>query len=113
MLITFRADPQRIEQLTERAFGVIEELRTTVPDQSYVERIQETQRTSFREGLTSNQFWLQQIGYAIRNGRELDTIEQYLDRVDSLQAQDLTEAARELLSNERFVQVTLLPAEAE
>ncbi|MFW6252737.1 MAG: M16 family metallopeptidase [bacterium] len=113
MLITFRADPERIEELTDSVFGVIDELRTTVPDRNYVERIQETQRATFEEGLTSNQFWLGQIEYAARNGRELDSIEQYLDLVDSLQARDITEAAQQLLDNDRFVQVTLLPAEAE
>ena len=111
MLITFRADPQRIDELTQSVFGVIDEVRTTVPDQSYVERVQETQRTTFEEGLTSNQFWLGQIEYAVKNGRELDAIEQYLDLVANLQAQAITDTARRLLSNERYVQVTLLPAE--
>jgi zinc protease len=111
MLITFRADPERITELTERVFDVVDEVRTTIPEASYVERIQETQRASFEEGLTSNQFWLGQIEYAVKNGRELSAITEYLTLVDALEAEQIQATARQLLNDERYVQVTLLPTE--
>ena len=62
LLVSFRSSPERIEELTGRVFDVIREVREEVPDESYVERIRETQRSSFREQLTNNQFWLSQVG---------------------------------------------------
>jgi zinc protease len=111
LLITFRADPARIAELTESVFAVIEEVRSTTLETSYLERIQETQKSSFEEGLTSNSFWLNQIEFATKNGRSLDAILGYLDLVAALEAADITAAAQRYLNDDRYVQVTLLPAE--
>lgn len=111
ILITFRADPQRIEELTSRALEVVQELRTRPPEQEYLTRIAETQRASFAEGLTNNQFWLSQIEYAVQNGRPLTAIRRYLDLVESLTPQMVQDAAERYLDERRYVEVTLLPAE--
>ncbi|MFP4114560.1 MAG: M16 family metallopeptidase [Spirochaetota bacterium] len=111
ILLNFRADPARIDQLTERLFEVIESIRESEPEQSYVERIQETQRAQFREQLTSNQFWLSRLSYAIQHDRPVSTIRDYLGLVDGLSASDVTDSARRYLDRNRYVRVTLLPEE--
>ena len=111
ILVTFRSDPARISELTERVFDVVDEVRTTIPEESYVERIQETQSASFREQLTNNQFWLSQVEYAVQNDRPMAAIRRYLDLVADLTAEDVRESARTYLDPQRYVQVTLLPAE--
>jgi zinc protease len=110
ILITFRADPDRVDQLTELLFSVVEEIRTTVPDPDYVRRIQETQRSSFEEGLSNNEFWLGQVQYALTNERPLSAVMRYLDLVDALDGEAILEAARTYLDTDRYVQVTLYPA---
>ncbi|MFW5683717.1 MAG: M16 family metallopeptidase [Spirochaetota bacterium] len=111
ILVTFRSSPDRIDELTGRVFDVIEEVRSEVPDQSYVERIQETQEASFREQLTNNQFWLGQVEFAVQNDRSMSAIRRYLDLVAALEPQDIRSAAERYLDLERYVQVTLMPAE--
>lgn len=111
ILVTFRADPERIERLTQRVFEVIEEVRDTVPDASYVKRIQETQAASFREQLTSNGFWASQLEYALRHDRPVASIRRYLELVESLAATDIRDAARRYIDLESYVQVTLMPAD--
>ena len=111
LLVTFRSSPERIEELTGRVFDVIREVREELPDESYVERIRETQRSSFREQLTNNQFWLSQVGYATRHDRPMAAIRRYLDLVEALDSADVRDAARRYLDLERYVQVTLMPAE--
>jgi len=113
MLVTFRSDPDRIDELTDRVFDVLEEVRSTTPEDTYVERIQETQRASFREQLTSNQFWVSQLAFVVRNDRPISAIRRYLDLVDALSATDIREAAEAYLDLGSYVQVTLLPAESE
>ena len=110
ILITFSADPDRVDQLTASLFDVVDEIRTTVPSQDYVQRITETQRANFEEGLTSNEFWLGQVEYALQNDRPLSAIMRYLDLVDALDGEALREAARTYLDTDRYVQVTLYPA---
>jgi zinc protease len=113
ILVTFRADPARIEELTQRVFDVIAEVRDTVPDESYVQRIRETQEASFREQLTNNQFWLSQLQYAVENDRPVAAIRGYLDLVEGLTAEHITEAADRYLDLDRYIQVTLVPSEEE
>lgn len=113
ILLTFRADPERIDQLTGTAFDIIEEIKSELPDATYVERIRETQRAAFEEGLTSNEFWLNQIEYALEHDRPLDAIDQYLDLVNALTASDVRSAAQRYLQNDQYVQVTLLPGGQE
>ncbi|MFW6288647.1 MAG: M16 family metallopeptidase [Spirochaetota bacterium] len=113
ILVTFRSDPARIDELTERVFDVLEEVRTTTPGSDYVERIQETQRASFSEQLTNNQFWASQLAYAVRNGRPISAIRRYLDLVDALGGADVRAAAERYLDLETYVQVTLLPVDTE
>lgn len=111
ILTTFRADPERVDELTGRLFEVIQALRTELVDESYIRRIQEVQRTDFESGLTSNQFWIQQIEFALRADRPMSAIREYLDLVEGLNAQALQDAAREYLRDDAVVQVTLLPEE--
>ncbi|MFW5741880.1 MAG: M16 family metallopeptidase [Spirochaetota bacterium] len=111
LLVTFRSSPERIDELTGRVFDVIREVRDEAPDETYVQRIRETQRSAFREQLTSNRFWLSQVRHAARHDRSMATIRRYLDLVDALDPADVREAARRYLDLERYVQVTLMPAE--
>jgi zinc protease len=111
ILLNFRTDPARIDELTRRVFEVVEEIRSGPPDGSYVERIQETQTASFEEQLTSNQFWLSQLSYALRHDRRVADIRRYLDLVEGLTAEDVHDAAQRYIHPDRYVRVTLLPAE--
>ncbi len=111
LLVTFRSSPERIAELTERVFDVIREVREEEPEQSYVERIQETQESSFREQLTNNQFWLSQIQYATKHDRPVAAIRRYLDLVSELGPTDVREAATRYLNTDTYVEVTLMPAE--
>ncbi len=113
ILVTFRSDPARIDELTDRVFDVLEEIRSTTPGPDYVERIQETQSASFREQLTNNQFWASQLAYAIRNDRPISAIRRYLELVDALTESDIRAAAQRYLDLETYVQATLLPVGTE
>jgi zinc protease len=111
VLLTFRSDPQRIEELTDRVFEVLAEIRDNLPGQSYVERIQQTQSASFREQLTNNRFWLSQLQYAVQHERSMSAIRRYLDLVDALEPSHIQDAAKRYLDMQTYVQVTLMPAE--
>ena len=92
---------------------VVEELRTVELEESYVQRVQETLRSGFEEGLTSNQFWIGQIEYALKNGRPMSAIRRYLDLVDAVDSKSIVEAAKRYLTDDAYVQITLYPAEEE
>ena len=109
VLLTFRADPARIGDLTSIVFSVIEELKQDGAADAYVERVQETQRVGFEEQLTSNQFWLGQLAYVLRHDRPVAAIREYLTLVDQLDAEQLQDSAANYLDLDRYVQVTLLP----
>ena len=92
---------------------MVEELRTRDLDEIYVQRVKETMRSGFEEGLTSNQFWLGQIEYALKNDRPMSAIRRYLELVDAVDSASIAEAARRYLRDDTYVQITLYPAEGE
>lgn len=113
IVITFRADPNRVDDLTQSLFAVVDELRSEALDQSHVQRVRETLKSGFEEGLTSNQFWLGQIEYALKHGRPVSAIRRYLDLVDALDAESILQSARQYLPEDRYVQVTLYPEQIQ
>lgn len=111
VIVTFRADPERVDALTDRLFDVVDEIRRDELDAVYLQRIRETLRSGFEEGLTSNEFWLSQMSFALQNDRPMASIMNYPDLVDALTPADLRAAAERYLDVERYVQVTLYPEE--
>jgi predicted Zn-dependent peptidase len=94
-------------------FDVVDELRTQELGDAYVQRVKETLRSGFEEGLTSNQFWLGQIEYALKNDRPMSAIRRYLDLVDAVDSASIAAAARRYLPEDAYVQVTLYPGQSE
>jgi len=112
IIVTFRADPDRVDELATSIFDVFDELRSGTLDESYLQRVRETLRSGFEEGMTSNQFWAGQIAFALKNDRPMSAIRHYLDLVDSIDANSMREAANRYLPDD-YVQITLYPEENE
>ncbi len=107
--ISFATDPERVNELTERSFEVIEELKAEPLAESYVERVRTTQQRSYETNLRSNSFWVSNLREAYIHELSPDFILEYPQLVDKVSAESLLQAARTYLDRNRFIQLTLMP----
>lgn len=107
--ISFGMDPARREELVSLTMDVIEEIRTTLPAQDYVERIKAQQRESYRQSLQENRYWLGTLQFYVQHGRDISTIVDYPELIDSLTPREIMETAQRYLDPNRRIELTLLP----
>jgi zinc protease len=108
--LAFGLDPDRLEELRERALGVVEELRNEVPAQNYLQRIKAQQRQQYQQQLQENGYWLSTLQFYVQHGRDLATIRTFPDLIDSLSAEELQQTAARYLNSDRAIELVLLPA---
>ncbi len=111
--ISFGADPERLEELTRAAFVTIDSLAAYGASDENLAKVKEMQRRQRETDLKENGFWLSIIDYYDRYGEDLGLIAAYDQLVQGLTGEAIGEAARAYLPPDRFVQVSLVPEEAE
>ncbi len=108
--IGFGTDPDRVEELTERLYETLDSAKEGALDQSFVERVTATQREEYQQDLKENGYWASALEAAVEYGRPLDSVLEFPEFIDSLEAGDLREAAQTYLDRARSLELTLLPA---
>lgn len=108
--ISFGMDPERREELSAMALEVVEEIRTTLASEDYLERIKAQQRESYRQSLQENQYWLSTLQFYVQHGRDLSTITEFPSLIESLTAEEIRDAAQRYLNPERRIELSLVPA---
>jgi zinc protease len=111
MQIGFGFDPQRLEELRERALAVVDEVRTEAPSPDYLERIRAQQREEYRRNLQENSYWLAVLEFSIENARPFEQILDFPRLLEELDAEDIRETAARFLDPDRRIELVLLPGE--
>ena len=108
--IGFGSDPARAEELLAEVFEELAWLRDG-GEQEYLDTVKELLRTPREERLRENGFWLGQIQNAVQRGQDFAGTIDFEDRLDALTLEEVAEAARRYLTEDRYVRVVLLPEE--
>ncbi len=108
--ILFGSDPGRAQELSDEVMAELEWLRAG-GEQTYLDTAKELLRTPRQEQLRDNRFWLNQIETVMRRGESFDEINRFEERLDALTLEQIAEAARRYLPEDRYVRVVLLPEE--
>jgi zinc protease len=109
--ISFGADPERLDELVAAARHEIERIRTDGPRAQDIQRVRETQRRERETNLRQNGYWLAQLAAYDRGGHDFAEILGYEARIEALTADMVRDAARAWLNFDRYVRVSLFPAE--
>lgn len=109
MQVFFGMDPERTEELVERTLAVIEEIRVSPASEEYLQRIRAQQREQYRRGLQENSYWLSSLEFSVQHGRDLSTIPDFPELIESLTAEDIRATAERYLHRESRIQLLLLP----
>ena len=111
--ISFTCDPERVPELEQATFEVLEELRKAPVEAHYVTAYQNKSLRTREEQLRDNGFW---AGIAdgllddlALTGESLDEVMRFEERVKSLTPQDLHPFASRVLSTKNVIIVRRLP----
>lgn len=107
--ISFGADPARVEELVPVVFAEIEKTRAGEIDAEDFAKVVESRRREHQTNLRENGFWLSRLDTYRIHGIDPREILRIEDRIEALDAQALSDAARRWIDPDRYVRVTLLP----
>ncbi len=110
--ISFRCDPERVEELLQAVDEEIDRLRDEPATEEEVNQIREQQRLSREEAMETNGFWLGALQTAYRYGEDPLMILKQEELYEALSADMIQGAARDYLGGENRIKVLLMP-EAE
>jgi len=107
--IDFGCDPDRLVELSDEVFAIIQELKTHGPTPDELAKVQEQQRRQYEEGLRRNGSWMGWISFRDRYGIDQRETLETLSLIDSLDTETVQTAAQKYLDLGRYVQLSLLP----
>jgi len=107
--VSFGADPGRVDELTSVVFAQIDSLRTVGIDQSYIDKVRETQRREREINLENNDFWLNILKTYYYHGEDPVDILAFDELIDSLDVDAVRRMANRCFDMNRYVKVVLYP----
>ena len=109
--ISFGADPERVEELVAAVFEQVEAIRDGQAPPEHLASFQEQQRRGRETNLQENRYWLSILTEAARRDQDAQDAIDEPDLAADVDMDDVSDAARDVLDQENYVRVTLLPAE--
>jgi len=109
--IQFSCDPDRVEELTDKVREEIAEFRNSLPDEKYSHDVVESQKRLLRENLNRNQWWLNQMVFAVESETDPQTMMNRSALYETLNAEILQRAANDYFDDSRYMEFILYPEE--
>lgn len=109
--ISFTCDPANVESLTQAAMKEIKRVQKEGFEESYLEKVRESQLRSYELATKRNGFWLSNLSYYYEYGMDPLKILAYPEKVKSLTNQTLMDAAKRYYKGDNLVNAQLLPEE--
>lgn len=106
--IRFGCNPDRVNELVQSAYDVLDSIKTFGPDEIVMTKIKEIQKRQRELNLKENGFWSGIISNYLENNEDLVEMLNYYKWVDEITADDIKKAANEYLGN-NVVKVVLYP----
>lgn len=113
-LVSFGAEPDRVDELVEAAFAEIADLQANGPSEENLLKARSIALSQDEEALKQNSYWLNVIKSAeIYPHVEVADALSKRQVIEALTAEDIQAAAQELFDPERYVKVVLYPEAQE
>ncbi|MGQ0816256.1 MAG: M16 family metallopeptidase [Gemmatimonadota bacterium] len=108
IMVSFGADPARLDSLTTRIFTEIDKLNTGGPTADEMAKVKETQRRDWEISLKQNGYWLGQIVGREMAGERVADLLSFPARLEKISAAQIQGAAA-LMRKDNYVRVSLVP----
>jgi len=110
--INFSCEPARVQELTDATWRIIRSLKDAPVDAGYAEKVAAQQAREDELEKRDNGYWQGVLVSNIRRGEPPEDLLTYWSLHKALTPAVIHDAAKRFLDLERYVQVTLLPAES-
>jgi zinc protease len=107
--VQFGCDPERVDELVEEVYSLIDSLRTVGTTEDYLAKVREIDLREFEVQIKQNRYWLGELEFAAFHGQDPRLIPEFPRMARALTLEDLRQTARELLGDENRVKVVLYP----
>ena len=107
--IQYSADPERVDELTSRVREIVDDWRSSPPAEKFAADVAANQRRRLSENINRNEWWKQQIVFAVTSGTSPEDLLNRTELYDSLNPEVLMETARRYLSDDNYIEAVLYP----
>lgn len=107
--VSFGCDPKRVDELVKTIFDQIDSLKTYPVDESYIDKVKETQRREWEVNLKENSFWANRLWTFYLYKYDLEDFYDYADRIDKLNSEIVQESVNNYFNIENYIEVVLKP----
>ena len=109
--VSFTCDPGEVDNLVGAIFAELEKIKKEGIEQSYLDKVRETQLRSYETSLKRNGYWLRRLNYAFNYGQDPRDILKFKDRVDTMNVEMVKEAIAKYFGSENYMFAVLAPQE--
>ncbi len=106
MSISYKADPQRYEELNPIIYQQVENIANKGPEASSMQKVKEYLLKQYDQLIITNDYWSYVIWHEIEDGVDFDL--DYKKMVREMTAEDVRSMARKLIDAKRCIEVTML-----
>ena len=107
--IQYSADPERVDELISRVRDIVDDWRSSPPNEKFAADVAANQRRRLSENINSNQWWKKQIVFAVTTGTSPEALLNRNELYDSLNPEVLMETARRYLNDDNYIEAVLYP----
>jgi len=108
-IIQYSCAPNRVEELSERVQSVVSQWRDDGVEKKYAADVSASQRRNYAENLEKNDWWLNQIVFAVATGIDYRELLNRQALYDLLSAEILRQTACKYLNDDNYIRVVLYP----
>ena len=107
--VSFGCDPERAEELRAVVFTQIDSLKQIGLDQTYIDKVRESQRRARETDLKENRYWLSVLRFYYLHGEDPTNILKAEEKIQGLTVEAVKTAANRYFNTENYAQFVLLP----
>ncbi|MCL2434761.1 MAG: insulinase family protein [Lentimicrobiaceae bacterium] len=108
MTISLGCNPERVEEITTEIWRTIDEVIENGPTQIDLDKAKEQMIRSFEVGMKENANWISWIKNYYDLGTQINTLDEYKDRVNALTIEDVKKSAQ-YMKHDEHVRTILMP----
>ena len=105
MKISFRTDPDKYAELIPLIYNALQEMADKGPQQEKLDKVKAYELKTYGQVEIMNDYWQEVMYNQLFNGIDLD--KDYKARVQALTSDDLRQLARQILQQNRCIEVTM------
>lgn len=109
MMIMFSCSPDNTDKLAEACFEILKDFTQNGPSAETLEKVKKQIINNHETSLKQNNMWLGYIAGKYYSGEDINSINSYVDRVNSVTAEDIVKFMKENFEIDKYVKVYLYP----